>query len=89
MNYALLKFLNVNRVNVFACCIALFQALFNGPFTSCPQPLFQSEGKCKANDIKMIFHSHTNKLIFALKGFVLRRVVRERVFKTRKWSITY
>ena len=89
MNYALLKFLDVNRLNVFACCIALFQALFNGPFTSCPQPLFQSEAKCKANDIKMIFHSHANKLIFAVKGFVLRHVVRERVFKTRKWSITY
>ena len=89
MNYALLKFLDVNRVNVFACCIVLFQALFNGPFTSCPQPLFQSEAKCKAIDMKMIFHSHANKLIFALKGFVLRHVFRERVFKTRKWPITY
>ena len=64
MNYALLKFLDVNRVNVFACCIVLFQALFNGPFTSCPQPLFQSEAKCKAIDMKMIFHSHANKTHF-------------------------
>ena len=89
MNYPLLKFLDVNRVNVFACCIVLFQALFSGLFTSCPQPLFQSEAKCKAIDMKMIFHSHQIKLIFARKGFVLRHVFRERVFKTRKRSITY
>ena len=64
MNCALLKFLDVNRVNVFAYCIVLFQALFNGPFTSCPQPLFQREAKCKTIDTKMIFHSHANKTHF-------------------------
>ena len=61
MKYALLKFLDVNRVNVFACCIVLFQSLFNGPFTSCSKPPFQSEAKSKAIDMKMIFHSHANK----------------------------
>ena len=69
MNYPLLKFLDVNRVNVFACCIVWFQALFNGPFTSCPQPLFQSEAKCKAIDMKMIFHSHANKTHFRSERF--------------------
>ena len=69
MNYALLKFLDVNRVNVFACCIVLFQALFDGPFTSCPQPLFQSEAKCRATDMKMIFHSHVNKTHFRSERF--------------------
>ena len=30
---------------------------------SCLKPLFQSEAKCEAIDMKMIFHSHANKLI--------------------------
>ena len=28
---------------------------------SCPKPLFQSEAKCKAIDLKLIFHSHAKK----------------------------
>ena len=69
VKYALLKFVDVNRVSVFDCCIVLFQALFNGPFTSCPQPLFQSKAKCKVIDMKMIFHSHANKTHFRLERF--------------------
>ena len=32
-------------------------------------PLFQSEAKYKAIDIKMIFYSHANKTHFHEKGF--------------------
>ena len=69
MKYALLKFLDVKRVNVFACYIVLFQSLFNGPFTSCSEPLFQSEARCKAIDMKMIFYSHANKTHFRSERF--------------------
>ena len=30
----------------------------NGLFPSCPKPLFQSEAKCEAIDVKMISYSH-------------------------------
>ena len=41
---------------------------FNKPFPNCPKPQFQSEAKCIVIDIKMIFHSHTNKICFHKKG---------------------
>ena len=34
--------------------------LFNWPFPSCPKPLFQSEAKCEAIDVKNIFYSRAN-----------------------------
>ena len=37
------------------------------PFLSCPKPLFQSEAKCEAIDMKMIFYSQQIKLIFTRK----------------------
>ena len=33
----------------------------NRPFPRCFKPPFQSEAKCKAIDMKIIFYSHTNK----------------------------
>ena len=36
-----------------------------------PKPLFQSEAKCQTIDIKMIFHSHSNKTHFQKKSFAL------------------
>ena len=51
--------------------------LFNRPFPSCPKPLFQSEAKCEAIDVKNIFYSHANKQerwctqpLFGLLSFV-------------------
>ena len=35
------------------------QCPFNKPFPNCPKPLFQSEAKCKAIDMKTTFYSHT------------------------------
>ena len=53
----------------------------NRPFPSCPKPLFQSEVKCEAIDMKMTFYSHANK------NFALSPVVKMRVCGTRKWPI--
>ena len=43
---------------------------------SCLKSLFQSEAKCEALDLEMIFfHSHANKTHLPNKGFVLASVV--------------
>ena len=39
-------------------------------FPSCSKPLFLSEAKCKANDMKMIIYSHANKTHLQKKGFL-------------------
>ena len=36
-----------------------------------PKPLFQSEAKCEAIDMKMSFYSHANKTHFHKKSFPL------------------
>ena len=41
------------------------------PFTLGPKPLFQSEALCQTIDLKMIFHSHSNKTHFQKKSFAL------------------
>ena len=56
----------------------------NRLFQSCPNPLFQSEAKCEAIDMKMMSYSHANKTHFHKKGFTLGLVVKVRVFGTRK-----
>ena len=38
---------------------------------SCPKPLFQSEAKCGALDMKKILCSRANKTHFQKKGFTL------------------
>ena len=45
----------------------------NGPFPSCLKPLFQSEAKCEAIDMKMISYSHV-KTHFHKKGLTLSLV---------------
>ena len=53
-----------------------------------PKPLFQSEAKCEAIDMKMSFYSHANKTHFPQnKGFALSLTLTVRVFGTRKWPI--
>ena len=54
------------------------------PFRSCPKPLFQSEAKCEAIDMKAIFYYHASKTHFHKKVFVLSLVLKGRVFGTRK-----
>ena len=43
----------------------------NSPFPSFPKPLFQSEAKWKAIDMKMIFYFQVNLTYFCKKGFGL------------------
>ena len=37
------------------------------PFRNCPKPRFQSEAKCEATDMKMIFDSHAKKTHFKIE----------------------
>ena len=50
---------------------------------------FQSEAKCEAIDMKMIFNYDANKTHFHNKGFALSLVLKVRFFGTRKWPIGY
>ena len=52
------------------------------------KPLFQSEGKCKAIDMKMIFFILMEMINhFHNKGFALRLILKARLFGTWKWLI--
>ena len=39
------------------------------PFPSCQKPLFQSESKCEAIDMKIVFNSHSNKMLVFMSSF--------------------
>ena len=69
------------------CFLKPSQSDGNSPFPSCLKPLFQSEAKCRAIDMEMIFYSHANKTHFHNKGFALGLILKVRVFRTRKWPI--
>ena len=58
----------------------------NRPFPSSKKSHFQSEAKCEAIDMKMIFNCDVNKTHFHNKGFALNLVLKVR-FGTRKWPI--
>ena len=60
----------------------------NRPFPSSKKSHFQSETKCEAIDMKMIFNYDANKTHFHNKGFALSLVLKVRGFGTRKWPIT-
>ena len=59
----------------------------NRLFPICLKPLFQSEVKCEAIDMKMIFDYNANKTHLHNKGFSLSLVLKVRFFGTRKWPI--
>ena len=61
----------------------------NRPFPSSKNSHFQSEAKCEAIDMKMIFNYDANKTYFHNKGFALSLVLKVRFFGTRKWPITF
>ena len=61
----------------------------NRPFPSSPWPLYQNKVKCSAFDVGMIFYSHANKTPFHKKGCALGLILKVRVFRTRKWPITF
>ena len=58
-----------------------------GHFRVPPGPLFQTEGRCSAFDMEIIFHSHANKTHFHKKGCAPSLILKVRVFGTRKWPI--
>ena len=57
------------------------------PFPSSQKCHLQSEAKCEAIDMKMIFNYDANKTHFHNKGFALSLVLKVRFFGTRKWPI--
>ena len=59
----------------------------NRPFSSVLGPLYQNEIKCLAFDMKIIFHSHTNKTHFHKKGCALGLILKVKVLGTQKWPI--
>jgi len=59
----------------------------NRPFPSSKRSHLQSEAKCEAIDMKMIFNYDANKTHFHNKGFALSLVLKVRFFGTRKWPI--
>ena len=61
----------------------------NRPFPSSPKPLFQSEFKCEAIGMKIIFHFHANKTHFKKRGFALSQVLKATVLGTRKWHFFF
>ena len=78
----------------YSDCVKLFEHLSNKcnemferywPFLSYLKPLFQSEAKCKAIDVKMIFSSYASITHFHNKGFALNLVLKVKGFGTQKW----
>ena len=63
--------------------------LNNRPFPSSKTSHFQSEAKCEAIDMKIIFNYDANKTPFQNKGFALSLVLKVRFFGTRKWPIFF
>ena len=59
----------------------------NRLFPICLKPLFQSEVKCEAIDMKMIFDYNANKTHLHNKGFSLSLVLKVRFFGNRKWFL--
>ena len=59
----------------------------NRPFPSSKKSRFESEAKCEAIDMKMIFNCDANKTHFHNKGFSLSLVLKVRFFGTQKWPI--
>ena len=60
----------------------------NRPFPSSKKSHFQSEAKCEAIDMKMIFNYDANKTHFYNKDFALSLVLKVKFFGTRKWPIS-
>ena len=61
------------------------EAIAEWPFSSSKNSHLQSEAKCEAIDVKMIFNYDANKTHFHNKGFAFSLVLKVRYFGTRKW----
>ena len=63
------------------CCSFSHKVFITRASLSCSKPHFQSEAKCKAIDMKMIFYFHANKIHFQKKHFEYSLVLKVRVFE--------
>ena len=77
--------IGVPELNSFIMQLLCFVATFR-PFPSCLKPLFQSEAKYKATDIKIFFYSHPNTTHFHKKGILLGLLLKKRILGTRNGS---
>ena len=77
--------IGVPELNSFIMQLLCFVSTFR-PFPSCLKPLFQSEAKYKATDIKIFFYSHPNTTHFQKKGIVLGLLLKKRILGTRNGS---
>ena len=77
--------IGVPELNSFIMQLPCFVATFR-PFPSCLKPLFQSEAKYKATDLKIFFYSHPNTTHFHKKGIVLGLLLKKRILGTRNGS---
>ena len=79
-----------HRMSGYNSVVPVFICIFfiNRPISIFFKPLFQSEAKCEAIDMKMNFYSHANKTHFHNRGFVPSLVLKVEVFGIWKWSIS-
>ena len=77
--------IGVPELNSFIMQLLCFVSTFR-PFPSCLKPLFQSEAKYKATDIKIFFYSHPNTTHFHKKGIVPGLLLKKRILGTRNGS---
>ena len=76
---------NITEVELDDVCdVMMLKDKHNRSFPSSKESHFQSEVKCEAIDMKMIFNCHGNKTHFHNKGFALSLVLKVRFFGTRK-----
>ena len=80
-------FQSTNAAGYTAVYITVNVSYINRPFPSSKKSHLQSEAKCEAIDMKMIFNYDANKTHFHNKGFALSLVLKVRFFGTRKWPI--
>ena len=59
----------------------------NSPFSSFPEPLFQSEVNCDDIDMKISFYCHENKTHFHKKCLGLSLILKGRVVGVLKWRV--
>ena len=76
------------RDTILLCQFLICIFFINRPISIFFKPLFQSDAKCEAIDMKMSFCSHANKTHFHNKGFVLSLILKVGVFGTWKWPIS-
>ena len=84
---AYLSLLLSSKIIFFIISGHMWEPTWSIPKRKSKKSHFQSEAKCEAIDMKMIFNYDANKTHFHNKGFALSLVLKVRFFGTRKWCI--